>query len=550
LDAIGFGVPLLALSLLIFLPFFLVLVLAIGETPGSFITSLETILRGSLYHKIFRFTLLQALFSTGMSLLIGIPVGYIFWRFEFIGRKVLFALVIVPFILPPLFVVLGIIRFWGATGFLNQFLAFFGISSVIDLSSGFWAIIIAHAFYNVPLVVYWVSSALAMLDKDQIDAARTLGSKNFHLFRRILLPNMLPGILASSILTFTYSLLSFAIILELGGGQFYTMELQIWILYKPPFSLRQLASTLAILQTIMSLLLIYLYSKSSSVILSPTKVGEIKPIDRKRISSEPTTTKGFIMGVLGFILLFDLGPMVSIALAAFRDVERGIWTLNNLTVILRNQYSAILPVSPIRTIANTFLFASLAVILSLSFATMAIRGLEYVPEKAKPLMESIYFSPIGLSSITIALGLLYTYSRFQWYYSSTWILIVLAHTMMGFPFMFRSLLSSYRKINPDYIHAARTLGSSQLDVFIRVQLPLMTPGLQTGIAFVTAISIGEFAATNFLFWPEATTMSIAIYKYIGARQYGLASAMCFLVGLVSLLCFLAIQKSMDEGLPF
>ena len=62
--------------------------------------------------------------------------------------------------------------------------------------------------------------------------------------------------------------------------------------------------------------------------------------------------------------------------------------------------------------------------------------------------------------------------------------------------------------------------------------------------------LGEFAATNFIFWPEATTMSIAIYKYIGARQYGLASAMCFLVGMVCILCFMAIQRSIDEGLPF
>ncbi|MFX0198226.1 MAG: ABC transporter permease, partial [Candidatus Hodarchaeota archaeon] len=237
-DALGLGVPLAALVLFIFIPFFFVLFLAIGETSDGFINAIKTILEGSLYHKIFRFTLLQAGISTGLSLLIGIPVGYIFGRFEFVGRKILLALVTVPFILPPLYVVLGFIRFWGSAGFVNNFLAIFGVDLGLDLSRGFWAIIMAHAFYNAPLVIYWVSSALAILDKDQIDAARTLGSKNLHFFRRILLPNMLPGLLAASILTFTYCLLSFAIVLELGGGQFYTIELQIWILYKPPFSLR------------------------------------------------------------------------------------------------------------------------------------------------------------------------------------------------------------------------------------------------------------------------------------------------------------------------
>lgn len=549
-DILGIGVPLSILVLFIFIPFFLVLFLAIGETSKGFINAIKTILEGSLYHKIFRFTLLQAGISTGLSLLIGIPVGYIFGRFEFVGRKTLLALVTVPFILPPLYVVLGFIRFWGSKGFFNRFLAIFGVDLGLDLSRGFWAIIMAHAFYNAPLVIYWVSSALAILDKDQIDAARTLGSKNLHFFRRILLPNMIPGLLAASVLTFTYCLLSFAIVLELGGGQLYTIELQIWILYKPPFSLRQLASVLAIFQAFMSILLIYLYSKASAVVLSPVKVGEIKPAERRRVAAESFKKKGLLLGVLGFILIFDLGPMVSIALSAFQDIERRAWTFENFSVLLSNRSSAILHISPAKTIINTFLFASLAVILDLGLVTMAIRGLERVPQKLQHLLESIFFSPIGLSSITIALGLLYTYSRFKWYYTSSWILIVIAHTMIGFPFMFRVLLSSYRKVNPDYVHAARTLGSSQLDAFLRIQLPLMTPGIRTGIAFVIAVSIGEFAATNFIYWPEATTMSIAIYKYIGARQYGIASAMCFLVGLVSMLCFLAIQKSMEEGLPF
>ena len=546
---LGLGVPLAILFFFIFLPFFFVLFLAIGEAQENLITAIETILRSSLYHKIFRFTLLQASISTGLSLLIGIPVGYIFGRFEFVGRKILLSLVTVPFILPPLYVILGFIRFWGSEGFFNAFLANIGVDSALDLSRGFWAIIVAHAFYNTPLVIYWVSAALAMLDKDQIAAARTLGSKNLHFLRRILLPNMLPGILASSILTFTYCLLSFAIVLEFGAGHFYTVELQIWILYNPPFSLRHLAGILAIFQAVMSILLIYLYSKASSVVLSPVKVGEINPVERRRLVAESTKTKGLLLGVLGFILLFDLGPMVSIALSAFRDIERGTWTLANFGVLLSNRHSAILHVSPARTVINTFLFASLAVILNLCLIFMVIHGLEHVSQKVQHLLESIFFAPIGLSSITIALGLLYTYGRFKWYYTSSWILIVIAHSMIGFPFMFRALLSSYKQVNPDYIHAARTLGSSQLDTFRRIQLPLMVPGIRTGIAFVTAMSIGEFAATNFIYYPEATTMSIAIYKYIGARQYGIAGAMCFIVGLVSMLCFLAIQKSEYEGLP-
>jgi len=118
---IGLGIPLLCIFLFVFIPFFFVLYLAIGESPDSLISAIKTVLGGSLFQKIFRFTLIQATISTITSLLIGVPIGYIFWRYEFIGRKVLFALVTVPFILPPLFVILGILRFGALKGFLIKF---------------------------------------------------------------------------------------------------------------------------------------------------------------------------------------------------------------------------------------------------------------------------------------------------------------------------------------------------------------------------------------------------------------------------------------------
>ena len=74
----------------------------------------------------------------------------------------------------------------------------------------------------------------------------------------------------------------------------------------------------------------------------------------------------------------------------------------------------------------------------------------------------------------------------------------------------------------------------------------MMSSILVGLSFTFAMSIGEFTATNFLWEPKATTMSVAIYRFISMRQWGPASAMSVFVGLVCFISFLIIYKFSEK----
>ena len=112
-------------------------------------------------------------------------------------------------------------------------------------------IVLAHAFYNFPLVVRLVSTIWSSIDPRIEDAARSLGAKEFRVFWYITLPMILPGIIASLALTFIFSFMSFAVVLVLGGVKYATIEVNIYTLMTVILDYK-MGSALAIVQSLFS----------------------------------------------------------------------------------------------------------------------------------------------------------------------------------------------------------------------------------------------------------------------------------------------------------
>lgn len=73
--------------------------------------------------------------------------------------------------------------------------------------------------------------------------------------------------------------------------------------------------------------------------------------------------------------------------------------------------------------------------------------------------------------------------------------VVIACAVVGFPLMVRAIRQATEAIDPRFERAARSLGASELRVFLTVSLPLMLPGILTGVTLAFARAVGEFGAT-------------------------------------------------------
>jgi thiamine transport system permease protein len=157
--------------------------------------------------------------------------------------------------------------------------------------------------------------------------------------------------------------------------------------------------------------------------------------------------------------------------------------------------------------------------------------------------------PIGVSSIILGLGYLSAYRHLPGLggrLTGTWYAIVLAHTVIAYPFVIRAAGAMFRKIKPGLAEAARSLGASTWTVFWRLELPLARSALVAGAAFAFGISVGEINATLMLYNPRLITMPVMIYRLIASYNFIGASAMGSLLMVFSFLAFLIIDRAGED----
>ena len=176
------------------------------------------------------FTLWQAALSTALTLVAALPLTWALARFSFPGRRLAEAFVLVPFVLPTVVV---------ATAFL----------AVLPdgLEGTVWAILLAHVFFNVAVIVRIVGSFWAELDDRAWDAAATLGAGPWRRLRTVTLPLLAPALAAAGAITFLFCFTSFGIVVILGGPRYATLEAEIYNQAARNFDLRT-AAALALLQ--------------------------------------------------------------------------------------------------------------------------------------------------------------------------------------------------------------------------------------------------------------------------------------------------------------
>ncbi len=528
--------PIILLIVFLIAPVSLVLVEGLLDPTGSTFTKVIT---SSVTHRVFAFTITQAILSTVLSVVIGLPAAVLLARLRFRGRTLVRAALIVPFVLPPIVVVVGFLRMFGSYGILDSvaMLLLQSSASVIDLASGMGGIVLAHAFYNVPLVTLMVSASLERLNPEIEEAAELLGATPLQKWRRIILPHIRPSLVASSLLTFLFCFMSFPIVLALGQGQYATLEVQIWSAFRV-FDYGA-ASSLALIQLVITLAIAISYFRLGGAPGGdPGKTSSIKTMKYSDLSI------GVRVSVLIYVVaLFVLmaGPIASIGYAAVYDPVTHSYSLDgfrNLVVV--GVGGGFFP------LVNSIVYAGLATLLAIVLG-LPLAYAQVSRRRTLPRISSVMtMLPLGISSITIAYGLMRAIAVPLGLSTNPWLLIVIAQTIIGLPFSARSIELALRNIDPELLEQADSLGASRFQRLFFVELPLLAPGILVGGVFAFAMAIGEMSATIFIALPQNYTLAVAIYQYLGVRKFLEAGAAAFVLVIVCMVAFLVIQKVSGE----
>jgi thiamine transport system permease protein len=517
-------------SLFFFYP--LARILWVGLNPASDLT----ISPGSflLASRVLGFTFYQASLSTLLTLALGLPVAFVFVRYDFPGKALLRTLTAIPFMLPTVVVAAGFNALLGPHGWINL-----GLMRLLHLQAApiafigtLGAILIAHVFYNTTIIIRLVGNSLAHLDPQLEQAARTLGADPKRVLTRVILPLLRPSILAATVLTFIFDFTSFGVILLLGGSHFSTLEVEIYRQAVQAFNL-PLAALLSLIQLLCTLVFSVIYGRSvtHTVVTSPPRAAGT---NLRKVRS--LRQKLFLGGLALLLLLLFALPLVSLPLSsvvrleADRGQRGGVsygLTADYYKELFINRSDSIFYVPPFQAIANSLAYAAMTVILSLALGFPVAVALVH-PRRLERVLDPLLMLPLGASAVTLGLGFIVSFNKPPLAWVTSPLLVPLAHTLIALPFVIRSLQPALASIPDRLRQAAASLGASPRRVWFTVDWPIAVRATLAAAVFAFTISLGEFGATSLVVRPEYPTLPIAIARFLsqpGGLNYGQAMAM-------------------------
>lgn len=470
------------------------------DDSGFSLSGVSEVLSAPRTWRIVGQTLAQAVVATVVAVLLGLPGAYLLYRTRFPGRRLLRALVSIPFVLPS--VVVGVA--------FRSLLDRGGLLGFLGWDAGFVALIAALVFFNYAVVVRTVGVLWARLDFRSVQAARSLGASPARVWWTVTLPALAPAIASAAALTFLFCAAAFGVVLILADQSWGTIETEIWYQTTQLLDLPA-AAALSILQLVVV--------GASLLIADATRHRQERALrlaGRLREQRLRTADLPWIVTTATVIVLLLALPMAALVVRSL-DTAQGVGVGNYELLFaptdtgLPNVWQATL---------NSLQTAAVATLIAIVLGSMVSYLLSRRPTSAagRRLLrgaDAAFMLPLGVSAVTVGFGFLITLNRPPLDLRSSWILIPIAQAVVALPLVVRSLLPTLRAIDPRLHQAAATLGASPLRLASSIDLPLAWRGFGLALGFAFATSLGEFGATTFLARPDHPTLPVAIFHLIG-----------------------------------
>jgi thiamine transport system permease protein len=442
--------------------------------------------------RVIVFTLWQALLSTFLSAMLGVAAAFALARRQFWGRAMLVRLLALPMALPAIVAVLGIIGIFGAEGPLAGFLPLYGLTGIL----------LAHVFFNAPLVARLTLSALTTIPPEQLRLAAQLGFSDSAHLRYVdwpILRQALPGAL---LLVFLLCAASFTIVLTLGGGpQATTLEVAIYQALRSDFDPAR-ATLLALVQIVLCGLLGFGVLQFST----PVQTQNALRLTLHRYDGQSMTAK--LQDILSVLLLMILllPPLAAL-------VVSGIMSLS-------------VQANFIAALVTSLVFASATAIISCTLAWMIAAG---------PARLSTLASQAGLilPPAVIATGWFILASKGPGLSALAIPLIIALNSLMALPFAYNALAPALRGQMMSHDRLCASLGISGWSRFRHIDLPSVKAPLSLALAMAALVSLGDLSAILFFGSGQYVTLPALIYQQMGSYRMESAMGTALVLALLS-----------------
>jgi iron(III) transport system permease protein len=468
---------------------------------------------------------------------IGVPLAFLFARYDLPGGRILGGLVALPAVLPPLVGVLAFLFLYGETGFVSLLVQrLFGLTDPPWRLQGAGAILLVHAYSMYVYFYLFVRAALQSFDGSLLEAAASLGAGRWRTLRLVVLPQLRPALGGAALLTFMTSLASFSAPYIFGGG-FRVMPTQIVATRLNGDDRLAMVETMSL--TLLALAALWLFRGART---TGGGGGGQKGTAPARLPVRHPAAR-FALGAAGWgLAAVLLLPHFTLLLVSLVPV--GTWTTEPIppAYTLRNYLTLLQDPVRARPLANSLWLATVATAAAVAIALAGAVSEARRRTRSARAIETLLALPWAVPGTVFAIALATAFSvHAPWagrviLVGTIWIL-PLAYLVRNLPITSRAILAGVRALDPSLDEAAATLGAGRARTLRRITLPLLRPALLAGasLAFVTAL--GDFVTSIMLYTYDTRPISLEILSSLRQADVGVAAAYGVVLMLVSAAVF-------------
>jgi len=468
--------------------------------------------------------------ATLLAVAIGTPLAYVFSIYKIKGKNFLSMLIIIASMSAPFIGAYSWILLLGRNGVITSFLGNLGIYTP-DIY-GFGGIVLVMTMQLFPLVFLYVRGALKNIDNSLLEAGKNLGCTGIKSFFKVVVPLIIPTILAASLLVFMRAFADFGTPMLIGEG-YRTFPV---VLYNEFISEvggdDSFASAIAVIAILITTLvfLIQKYIANKKAF----SLNALHPIEEKRAKSGINTIVHFLSYLIVGIAVM---PQCYVIYTSFKKTEGKIFTEGHSLDSYKEAFSKLGT-----SIQNTIIMpaAALAVIVLLAvlIAYIVVRRKNNITN----LVDIISMIPFIVPGTVLGIALLISFNKKPLLISGTMFIMIAALVIRRLPYTIRSSVAILTQIPMSIEEAAISLGATKLKAFFRVTAPMMAGGILSGAILSWVTMISELSTAIILYTGKTKTLTVAVYTEVIRGNYGVAAALSTILTLITVLSLVIFSK--------
>lgn len=472
-----------------------------------------TLLSEPRYARAILNTIVLGAVVTMTATAIGVPLAYLAARYDFPGKGIISILPLVTLVTPEVIVAQTWLMILGNNGLITRSLLDVGIA--IPSFYGWFGLITSMTFIYYTYAYIGTLAAIRGFDVQLEEAAQSLGTSPAASRWRVLLPVVVPSVLASALLIFTLVVGNFAIATILG----HRVELLSVLTYQAAVSETSsnpvMQSTLASIS--ISLVMIVLFIQRWIVARGRHEVTQGR-------GAQPVRLRGIaapaLAGAAALVVSISLLPLVSVVVGAFTAsrgpvMRWGQWTTAHIERVLVNAPGPLI---------NTLTYAAAATLIGITFSAIVSYLIVKKRNPLTPALDYLTALPLAVSGTALGIGLLLSFNSGWLPLTGTAAIIVLAYIVRRLPFGIRNASSTLYNIPNSIEEASISLGVPPVRSFVKVVLPLMVPAIVAAAVLTWTTTVAELSASIIVYSGGRETMPIQIFKLIDSNLMAHASA--------------------------